>query len=93
MSKQYLDWRNLTDRITDKVQEYLDEINLWNGNTVLWTDGASGTVTLDDEGGVHPGEGRPVSEFFVHGEDGAPEPDIDAIEDFASGWFDLRRAD
>lgn len=93
MSKQYLDWRNLTDRIADKVQEYIDEINLWNGDAVLWTDGASGTVTLDDEGGVHPGEGHPVSEFIVHDADGAPEPDIDAIEDFASGWFDLRHAD
>ena len=36
-------------------------------------------------------EPKPVEELITTGEDGRKEPNVDAIEEFAYGWFDFRQ--
>ena len=91
MSEQFIQWRELTGRIADKVQEYIDESGLWVDDTFVRVDAESGSVELVEDGEPAP-ECRHVSRFIAI-EEGMPVPDIDAIEEFAEAWFDLRRAD
>lgn len=37
-------------------------------------------------------EGREITYFVLHDEDGDLVPDYDCIEDYALQWFDLRQA-
>ena len=80
------------DRIIEKVWEYIDELDLWNDRTTLWVDAESATVILGEEGKTYPGEAKPVEEPITTGDDGRKEPHVDAIEEFAYGWFDFRQA-
>lgn len=92
MRQQLHDWRILVDHIIDKVWEYIDEIDYWTVGTLLWVDAENDTIALDDEGKQLAGESRPVEQFIVTEEDGSRHPDVDAIEEFAYGWFDFRQA-
>ena len=91
MSEQFIRWRELTGRIADKVQEYIDEAGLWADDTFVRVDAETGSVELMENGEPAP-ECRHVSRFIAI-EEGMPIPDIDAIEEFTEAWFDLRRAD
>lgn len=97
MSRQFIQWEDLTERIADKVQEYIDERKLWGDDALLRVDGPDGDVELmenaDAADGMPDAEVRPVSDFITDDGNGTQEPDMDAIEEFADGWFDLRRAD
>lgn len=99
MSKQFIQWEDLTERIADKVQEYIDERKLWGDDALLRVDGPDGEVELmenaahDTANEMSSAEVRPVSDFITDDGNGTQEPDMDAIEEFADGWFDLRRAD
>ena len=99
MSEQFIQWRKLTGRIADKVQEYIDERKLWRKDAVLRIDGPDGDVELlenvveDAVDGIPSAEVRPVAAFVTNDRSGTQVPDIEAIEEFAGAWFDLRRAD
>ena len=90
MSNQLQDWRELSTLIAEKVQEYIDEIDAWDGAVFIWTDGNEAVVSLGVDGDDKPGERQPVSGFIIKEEDGTLVPDYDKIDDYASGWFDLR---
>ena len=84
-------WRQLVDAIDEKVTEYYNEADLWEPGTQLWTNAATGDVVLGEKP-LEPGyEGRDVDWFTYHDEDGDLMPDLDLIEDYASGWFDFRQ--
>lgn len=92
MSEQLIRWKDLTGRIADKVQEYIDESDLWADDTFVRMDAESGSAELIEDG--KPAlECWHVSRFITSNEDGTQEPDMNAIEEFALAWFDLRRAD
>lgn len=90
MSNQMQDWRELSTLIAEKVQEYIDEIDDWEGEVFIWTDGNEAEVNLGVDGDDNPGERQPVTDFMVKEEDGTLAPDYDKIDDYASGGFDLR---
>ena len=90
MSNQLQDWRELSTLIAEKVQEYIDEIDAWDGEVFIWTDGNEAEVNLGVDGDENPGERQPVTAFIFKEEDGSLAPDYDKIDDYASGWFDLR---
>jgi hypothetical protein len=92
MRTQLHDCKVLVYHIIDKVQEYIDEIDCWQDEPKLWVDAESDTVVLDEKGKEYVGESKQVSEFIRRDDAGKMEPDVDAIEDFASGWFDFRQA-
>lgn len=48
-------------------------------------------MILGEDGKTYPGEPKPVEELITTGEDGRKEPNVDAIEEFAYGWFDFRQ--
>lgn len=91
MRTQLHNWRILVDHIIDKVWEYIDEIDYFGEDTKIWVDPAEDSVILDDEGRQLAGECRPVEQFITVEEDGHSEPNVDAIEEFAYGWFDFRQ--
>ena len=92
MRTQLHNWRILVDHIIDKVWEYIDEIDYWEDEPKLWVDAESDSVILGEKGKGYPGESKQVSGFIRRDEAGKMEPDVDAIEDFAAGWFDFRQA-
>ena len=84
-------WRQLVDAIDEKVTEYCNEADLWEPGTQLWTNAATGDVVLGEKP-LEPGyEGRDVDWFTYRDEDGDLMPDLDLIEDYASGWCDFRQ--
>ena len=91
MRTQLHNWRILVDHIIDKIWEYIDEIEYFGESTKIWIDASEDSVILNDEGQKFDGECRPVEQFITIEEDGRREPNVDAIEDFAYGWFDLRQ--
>ena len=91
MRTQLHNWRILVDHIIDKVWEYIDELDMWNDRTTLWVDAEQASVILGEGGKTYPGEPKPVEELITAGEDGRKEPNVDAIEEFAYGWFDFRQ--
>ena len=91
MSSQRNDRHTLADLITEKVQEYIDEVDVWEKDPFLWVDGNTMEVNLGDEDEEFPGEKNPVSAFIVKETDGTLSPDFDKIDDYSSGWFDLRQ--
>jgi len=93
MSTQLNDWRQLSTLIAEKVQEYIDEADTWDGEVFIWTDGNEADVNLGVDGENYPGEKEPVADFIVKDDEGSLAPDFDKIDDYASGWFDLRQAD
>ncbi len=92
MYDQMLEWRVLSDCIIEKVMEYIDEADAWESGTLLWTNGHTGDVVLGEKPQEEGYEGRDVTYFVLHDEDGDLVPDYDCIEDYASQWFDLRQA-
>ena len=91
MGKKRNDWHTLADLITEKVQEYIDEVDAWEKEPSLWVDGNSLEVNLCGEDEEFPGEKNPVSAFIVKETEGTLSPDFDKIDDYSSGWFDLRQ--
>ena len=83
--------RDLSEQIADKVQEYIDEIDAWEHDVLIWTDGNEAEVNLGVDGDDYPGERLPVIDFIIKNDDGSMSPDYDKIDDYASGWFDLRQ--
>lgn len=91
MSNQRNDWHALADRIAEEIQEYIDEKDAWDREPFLWVDGNSLDVNLGLDEDEYPGEKNPVSFFIIEEEDGSMSPDYDKIDDYSSGWFDLRQ--
>ena len=91
MSNKRNDWHTLADLITEKVQEYIDEVDAWEKEPSLWVDGNTMEVNLSGEDEGFPGEKNPVSAFIVKETEGTISPDFDKIDDYSSGWFDLRQ--
>ena len=91
MNDQRNDLHALADRIAEKIQEYIDETDSWEVEPFLWVDGNNSEVNLgfDDDG--YSGEKNPVSFFIIEDVDGVLSPDYDKIDDYSSGWFDLRQ--
>lgn len=90
MSKQLQEWRELSTLIAEKIQEYIEEVDAWDNDVFIWTDGNGAIVNLGVDGDDYPGERQPVSEFIIKDGNGSMAPDYDKIDDYASGWFDLR---
>lgn len=86
------EWRQLSDCIAEKVQEYINEAACWDGDVFIWIDGNNADVNLGIDGENYPGESRPVSFFLMVDDAEEASPDYDKIEDYASGWFDLRQS-
>ncbi len=93
MSKQQYNWQQLSTLIAEKVQEYIDEADTWDGEVFIWTDGNEADVNLGVDGEDYPGEKEHVSDFIVKNDNGVLTPNYDKIDDYASGWFDMRLAD
>ena len=91
MSNQRNDWHTLADLIAEKVQEYIDEMDAWEKEPSLWVDGNTLEVNLGGEDEGFPGEKNPVSVFILKETEGNRSPDFDKIDDYSSGWFDLRQ--
>ena len=91
MRTQLHNWRILVEHIIDKVWEYIDELAMRNGRTARRVDAEQASVILGEDGKTYPGEPKPVEELITTGEDGWKEPNVDAIEEFAYGWFDFRQ--
>ena len=91
MSNQRNDWHALADRIAEKVQEFIDEVDAWEKEPFLWVDGNTSEVNLGGEDEEFPGEKNLVSAFVIKGAEGTLSPDFDKIDDYAFGWFDLRQ--
>lgn len=91
MSNQRNDWHTLADLIAEKVQEYIDEVDAWEKEPSLWVDGNNMEVNLGGEDEKFPGEKNPVSAFIIKETEGAVSPDFDKIDDYSSGWFDMRQ--
>ena len=92
MRNQRNEWHTLAELIAEKVQEYIDEAGAWEEVPCLWVDGNSSEVNLGLADEEYPGEKHTVSFFIVEGAEGSQSPDYDKIDDYASGWFDLRLA-
>lgn len=91
MYSQLSMYRQLVGEITEKVEEYCNEADCWEAGTQLWTNAATGDVVLGEKPQEHGYEGRDVDWFVYRDEDGDLMPDLDLIEDYASGWFDFRQ--
>lgn len=91
MSNQRSDWHALADLIAEKVQEYIDEMDAWDNEPILWVDGNTSEVNLGGEDEEFPGEKNSVSTFIIKEADGAVSPDYDKIDDYSSCWFDMRQ--
>ena len=91
MSNQKNDWHALADLIAEKVQEYIDEVDAWEKEPFLWVDGNTSDVNLGGEDEIFPGEKNPVSVFIIKESEGTLSPNFDKIDDYSSGWFDLRQ--
>ena len=91
MNNQRNEWRALAELIAEKVQEYIDEVDAWEEIPFLWVDGNTSEVNLGLAAEEFPGEKQTISFFIVEGAEGSPSPDYDKIDDYASGWFDLRQ--
>ena len=90
MYSQLSMYRQLVGEIAEKVEEYCHEADCWERGTQLWTCAATGDVVLGEKP-MRPGyEGHDVDGFVCRNEDGDLVPDVDQIEDYASGWFDSR---
>lgn len=83
-------YRQLVGEITEKVEEYCNEAASWEPGTQLWTNAATGDVVLGEKPREPGYEGRDVEWFVYTDEDGDLMPDVELIEDYASGWFDFR---
>jgi len=86
------DIRALEERIYDIVQDYVD--GDYNPDDVLSIGIRCGKITLkaDDKANIKVGkttELYPLKELVRTGEDGKPEPDVDAISDVANKWVFL----
>lgn len=90
MSTQLHDWQQLSTLIAEKVQEYIDEADSWDGEVFIWTEGNEADVNIGVDGEDYSGEKEPVAHFIVKNDDGSSAPDYDKIDDYASSWFDLR---
>lgn len=91
MNNQRNDWHTLADMIAEKVQEYIDEVDAWEKEPFLWVDGNTSDVNLGGENDEFPGEKNLVSTFIVKETEDTLSPDVDKIDDYSSGWFDLRQ--
>lgn len=91
MTNQRSDWHALADLIAEKVQEYIDEVDVWEKEPLLWVDGNTSEVNLGAEDENFPGDKSPISTFIIEETEGTSAPDFDKIDDYAAGWFDLRQ--
>ena len=91
MGNQRIDCNTLSDRIAEKVQEYLDEMDSWNGDVFLWVDGDTKEVSLGYQGEEHIGFMESITQFITKDDDGCLIPDYDQIDDYAYSWFDYRQ--
>ncbi len=91
MYSQLSMYRQLVGAITEKIDEYCIEADCWEPGTQIWTNAAIGEVVLGDKPAEPGYEGRDVDSFVCRDEAGYLEPDVDLIEDYASGWFDFRQ--
>ena len=90
MGNQRIGCHTLSDRIAEKVQEYLDEIDSWDGEVFVWVDGDAAEVTLGYPGDDHTGLKESITQFITKDDDGCLTPDYDKIDDYAYSWFDYR---
>ena len=91
MSNQRNDWHALADRITEMIQKYIDEKDAWDREPFLWVDGINSEVNIGFDDEEYPGEKNHVSFFIIEEGEGVMTPDYDKIDDYSSGWFDLRQ--
>ncbi len=90
MNNERNNWHSLSDRIAEKVDEYLQEAHEWEGDTFLWVDGNTGEVNLGSDNDDYSGEKNHIHDFITVGDDGNLFPDYDKIDDYSSSWFNLR---
>ena len=86
------DIRALEERIYDIVQDYVN--GNYNTDDVLAIGIRCGKITLkaDNKANIKVGkttELYPLKELVRTGDDGKPEPDVDAISDVANKWVFL----
>ncbi len=91
MRNQRNEWRVLTELIAERAQEYINEADSWDGDVFIWIDGNNANVNLGTDGDSFSGERCPISFFIMDDENGNLTADYDKIDDYASGWFDLRQ--
>lgn len=91
MRAQRMQMRELSEAIANRVQEYIGEMNSWDGEVFLWIDGNSLDVKLGLAEEEFFGEKCPILTFIYEDVDGSLSPDFDKIDDYAAGWFDLRQ--
>lgn len=91
MSNQRNEWHTWADLIAEKVQEYIDEADVWSTAPFLLINKSASEVELGYAEEDYPGEKSPVHSFILEAEDGTLSPDYDKIDDYTSSWFDLRQ--
>ena len=84
-------WVDLVGNITDKVEQYLEEKDAYDKVPDIFINAKHFEVELEKHT-KHPGwEGMPVDQFTYWDEDGDEMPCADAIEDYASRYYDPTR--
>ena len=91
MNNQYQKMRTLSEMMAEKVQEYINEQDCWEGEVFLWIEGNELEVNIGLFNEEYPGEKYLIDEFIASGDDHTITPDYDKIEEYVSGWFDLRQ--
>ena len=90
MNNNRNEWIELSNHISGKVQEIIEEMDCWKGEVFVWVNGNAAEVNLGTSADSYPGFKESVTEFTVKGHDNVLVPDYERIAEYAYSWFDFR---
>ena len=92
MRHQYSDFCLLVGEIVDKVFDYIHEKNYYENVPELWVNPSLILVSVGPNDEPYEFHKTPVDRYVFKDKGKGWLPDLDAIEEYAASFFDIRRA-